>query len=177
MQNKHYLDRRKEYRHKSNHRAWGCGFVVGIASTLIVLLAWLAPLAHANTTLPPHYAQWVKTCRAEQPATLPGYRGDQWKGVAWSQTINYSYRGGCGFTQSNWSTFKRRGQPEYMSNATPVEQLWACERIYTFYLKESGSHRYAATVWDANKNMLGWYGFTKATWNNYQSTNQSMLRN
>jgi hypothetical protein len=114
--------------------------------------------------LPPHWKQWIRTCRAEQPATLPGYKGNKWKGIAWEQTTNYTYLGGCGATQANWDQHKRPGQPKYMNNASPVEQLWFCERIYKFYLRQSGSHRYAATVWDANRNILGWYGFTEETW-------------
>ena len=137
-----------------------------ITIMLIVLIhaAVLAPLANAKKQLPPHWKQWVKTCRAEQPSTLAGYTGNKWMGVAWSQTRNHSYLGGCGFTQANWDAHKRPGQPLYMSNASPLEQLWAAERIYRYYLRQSGSHRYAATVWDANRNILGWYGFTKETW-------------
>ena len=44
-----------------------------------------------------------------------------------------------------------------MSDATPLEQLWACERIYQFYTKIGGP-RYGASVWDANKT-IGFYGF------------------
>jgi hypothetical protein len=120
--------------------------------------------AKQSQKLPPHWKQWVKTCRAEQPATLRGYKGNKWKGIAWHQTRNYTYKGGCGFTQLNWDQHKRKGQPRYMSDASPLEQLWACERIYTYYLKQLGSHRAAATVWAANKNILGWYGFTEETW-------------
>lgn len=118
----------------------------------------------ASDQLPPLWRQFVKTCRAEQPATLKGYTGNRWMGVAWEQTTNYTYKGGCGFTQANWDAHKRPGQPKYMSDASPLEQLYAAYRIYRFYLIQSGSHRYAATVWDANRNILGWYGFTDAQW-------------
>lgn len=128
-----------------------------------LLLGLCAP-ARAKTVLPPHWEQWVRTCRAEQPATLRGYTGNRWMGVAWNQEVNFSFKGGCGFRQANWDAHKPKGAPRYMSKATPAQQLWACENIYRFYLRQSGSHRYAATVWDANRNILKWYGFTKETW-------------
>jgi len=107
--------------------------------------------------LPPHWRQWLKTCRAEQPR--PGTdESAVWFGVWWNQTKNYTYKGGCGFTQLNWGGHKRKGQPEYMSDATPLEQLWACERIYQFYAKIGGP-RYGASVWDANKS-IGFFGFS-----------------
>ena len=137
-------------------------------ATLIIVAACLViltPAASAKSKqLPPGWKQWVKTCRAEQPATLSGYTGNRWLGIAWQQTTNYTYKGGCGFTQANWDAHKRPGQPKYMSDASPLEQLWACYRIYRYYLRQSGSHRYAATVWDANRNILDWYGFTDAEW-------------
>lgn len=106
--------------------------------------------------LPPHYEQWLRTCHAEQPK--PGGRG-KWGRVWWKQTVNYSYKGGCGFTQLNWDQFKRAGQPKYMSDATPLEQLWACERIYQHYARIGGP-AYGASVWDANAT-IGFHGFAK----------------
>lgn len=131
----------------------------------LLVLTPSAAAAQRSKQLPPLWQQFVKTCRAEQPATLKGYTGNRWKGVAWEQAWpNYTYKGGCGFTQANWDAHKRPGQPKYMSDASPLEQLWACYRIYRYYLNQSGSHRYAATVWDANRNILGWYGFSDAEW-------------
>lgn len=142
-------------------------FAFIILVIICFLLALGAPeLARpaSKMPLPPHYEQWLRTCRAEQPATLPGYTGNKWKGIAWEQETNYSFKGGCGATQANWDAHKPKGAPKFMSDATPAQQLWFCENIYTHYLRLSGSHRYAATVWDANRNILKWYGFTEETW-------------
>ena len=127
---------------------------------LCVLLA-LVDRSWAKPALPPHYEQWLKTCRAEQPSGKPG----KWASIAWKHDgSGVTFPGGCGFTVQNWADHKPKGAPERMSQASPSQQLWACENIYAFYLKQSGSHRYAATVWDANRNILGWYGFTDETW-------------
>lgn len=106
--------------------------------------------------LPPHWKQWLKTCHAEQPK--PGGKG-KWGRVWWTQTHNYTYKGGCGFTQANWDAHKRPGQPKYMSDASPLEQLWACERIYQHYARIGGP-AYGASVWDANET-IGFYGFAE----------------
>ena len=58
----------------------------------------------------------VRIAQCEQP-------GKGWKGIAWYQTHNYSFKGGMGMTQLNWDTIKLKGQPKYMSNATIKEQL------------------------------------------------------
>lgn len=138
--------------------------ILFVVVVILCALAAIAGDAWSKTALPPHWKQWVRTCRAEQPSTLPGYTGNRWKGIAWEQTINSGFKGGCGATQSNWDSHKPKGAPKYMSDATPAQQLWFCENIYTFYLKQSGSHRYASTVWKANRSILGWYGFTEETW-------------
>jgi len=129
---------------------------------LCLIAGLLAPeLSIAKPTLPPHYEQWLKTCRVEQPSGKAG----KWASIKWKHDgAGITFPGGCGFTILNWRDHKPKGAPERMSQATPAQQLWACENIYTFYLKQSGSHRYAATVWDANRNILGWYGFTEETW-------------
>jgi hypothetical protein len=126
------------------------------------VMALLSPeVGLAKPTLPPHYEQWLKTCRAEQPSGKPG----KWASIKWRHDgAGITYPGGCGFTMANWENHKPKGAPERMSQATAAQQLWACENIYRFYLKQSGSHRYAATVWDANRSVLGWYGFTEETW-------------
>jgi hypothetical protein len=126
------------------------------------VLAMLSPeVGLSKAKLPPHYEQWLKTCRAEQPSGKPG----KWASIKWKHDgSGITYPGGCGFTIPNWRDHKPKGAPERMSQATPAQQLWACENIYTFYLRLSGSHRYAATVWAANRSILGWYGFTEETW-------------
>ena len=125
-------------------------------------LAMLSPeVGLSKAKLPPHYEQWLKTCRAEQPSGKPG----KWASIKWKHDgSGITYPGGCGFTIPNCRDHKPKGAPERMSQATPAQQLWACENIYTFYFRLSGSHRYAATVWAANRSILDWYGFTGETW-------------
>ena len=74
----------------------------------------------------------VRIAQCEQP-------GKGWKGVAWYQTRNYSFKGGMGMTQDNWDSFKRKGQPKYMSNATIREQLWAAHRLAMWVKREYGN--------------------------------------
>jgi hypothetical protein len=159
------------------NKIWDRGFIVGVLVAVACILIGLysaslaegatrpAPRAedHAAKVLPPHWRQWLDTCHAEQPR--PGtYAGrGSFKNIWWHQTTNYTYKGGCGFTQENWDAHKRKGQPRYMSDASPLEQLWACERIYQHYAKIGGA-AYGASVWDAN-DTIGFYGFApvKAT--------------
>lgn len=42
-------------------------------------------------------------------------------------------------TQDNWDSFKRKGQPKYMSNATIREQLWAAHRLAMWVKKNYGN--------------------------------------
>ena len=42
-------------------------------------------------------------------------------------------------TQNNWDSFKRKGQPKYMSNATIREQLWAAHRLAMWVKKNYGN--------------------------------------
>lgn len=152
-------------------RIWDRGFIIGVFVAIICILVGLysvsiaegasrpAPSPHAAATmsLPPHYKQWLNTCHAEQPR--PGtYAGrGTFANIWWHQTTNYTYVGGCGFTALNWSQFKRKGQPATMNLASPLEQLWACERIYNHFAKIGGP-AYGASVWDANQT-IGFHGF------------------
>lgn len=77
----------------------------------------------------------IKIGKCEQPSR----NGGGWFGLAWHQTYNYSFKGAMGMTQLNWDTFKRKGQPKYMSNATPVEQLWAAHRLAMWVKKNYGN--------------------------------------
>jgi hypothetical protein len=126
---------------------------------LTILIVLVSAASAKPKRLPPHWKQWLQTCHAEQPK--PGsYAGrGHWNNIWWHQTVNYTYPGGCGFTQLNWDEFKRSGQPHYMSQASPLEQVWACERIYQHYAKIGGP-AYGASVWDANKT-IGFYGFSE----------------
>jgi hypothetical protein len=160
-------DRRKARENK----IWDRGFIVGVLVAMACILIGLysaslaegatrpAPRAtqYAAKALPPHWRQWLDTCHAEQPRPGTDAGVGRWGNIWWKQTKNYTYKGGCGFTQANWDAHKRKGQPRYMSDATPLEQLWACERIYQFYAKIGGP-AYGASVWDAN-DTLGFYGF------------------
>jgi hypothetical protein len=74
----------------------------------------------------------VKIGQCEQP-------GDGWKGINWKNKINYSFRGGLGLTNENWRVFKRKGQPEYMDQATILEQLWAAHRLAMWVKREYGN--------------------------------------
>jgi hypothetical protein len=164
--------REAERRKARESRIWDRGFIVGVVVSVALILIGLysaslaqgatrpAPRAAHQTTanvLPPHWRQWLDTCHAEQPR--PGtYAGrGRWNNIWWHQTTNSTYKGGCGFTQQNWDEHKRRGQPRYMSDASPLEQLWACERIYSHYARIGGP-AYGASVWDAN-DAIGFYGF------------------
>lgn len=140
------------------------GFVLLIVLCVLLALAgrsWGADKNWSNQKLPPHWDRWLIICKAEQPSGRPG----KWAGVKWKHDgPGVTFPGGCGFTKSNWDIHKPPGAPDRMSQATPAQQLWACYRIYSFFLKASGSHRFASTVWDVNRNSLHWYGFTKETW-------------
>lgn len=137
--------------------------LIALLIAVCLLLGLCAP-SRASSALPPHWKQWARTCAAEQPV-YAGYKGNRWLGIAWNHDgSGVTFPGGCGFTVANWDDFKPKGAPKRMSMASPAQQLWACYRIYTHFLRVSGSHRYAATVWDANRNILHWYGFTEETW-------------
>ena len=129
-----------------------------LALTILVILA---PAAGAKQKrLPPHWKQWLQTCHAEQPKPGTTSTRGHWNNIWWTnRETNYTYKGGCGFTQLNWDEFKRPGQPKLMSDATPLEQVWACERIYQHYAAIGGP-AYGASVWDANKT-IGFYGFAE----------------
>lgn len=42
-------------------------------------------------------------------------------------------------TQGNWDSFKRKGQPKYMSRASIREQLWAAHRLAMWVKQEYGN--------------------------------------
>lgn len=108
--------------------------------------------AKPKSILPPHYETWLKICKQEQPSGKHG----KWASIAWRNTKNYSFLGGCGYTLLNWSTFKRSGQPATMDKATPLEQLWACERGWRWAERTYPGAGY--TLWDVR---IGWTGFNK----------------
>jgi len=104
-------------------------------SALLVALVISFPINGIRNelqALPPTWRMLVKIAQCEQP-------GKGWKGVAWKNTKNYSFYGGMGMTNLNWETFKRKGQPERMSDASIVEQLWAAHRLGRWVKKNYGN--------------------------------------
>jgi len=132
-----------------------------IAIIVALLVFVSAPVADAKSNkLPPHWKQWLQTCHAEQPKPGTNSTRGHWNNIWWHQKVNYTYPGGCGFRiGENWDRFKRKGQPATMDLASPLEQLWACERIYQHYAAIGGP-AYGASVWDANRH-IGFFGFAE----------------
>ena len=165
------------------HRASMRGFIIGVilASVIVATIftgisqakassaaGWpVAPRA-ASTQLPPGWRAFLSVCHQEQPrigservSEKKNRGGGWWHNIAWHQTYNHSFLGGCGFRNGeNWDRFKRRGQPATMNLATPIEQLWACYRIYSYYARIGGA-AYGASVWGAS-NEIGFRGLTPA---------------
>lgn len=165
------------------HRASMRGFIIGVilASVIVATIftgisqakasnaaGWpVAPRA-ASTQLPPGWRAFLSVCHQEQPrigservSEQKNRGGGWWHNIAWHQTYNHSFLGGCGFrVGENWDRFKRRGQPATMNLATPLEQLWACYRIYSHYARIGGP-AYGASVWGAS-NEIGFVGLTPA---------------
>lgn len=162
------------------HRASMRGFIIGVilATTIVATIftgisqakasqaGWpVAPRA-ASTQLPPGWRAFLSVCHQEQPrigservSDEKNRGGGWWHNIAWHQTYNHSFLGGCGFRNGeNWDRFKRRGQPATMNLATPIEQLWACYRIYSYYARIGGP-AYGASVWGAS-NEIGFVGLT-----------------
>ena len=163
------------------HRASMRGFIIGVilASVIVATIftgisqakassaaGWpVAPRA-ASTQLPPGWRVFLSVCHQEQPrigservSEKKNRGGGWWHNIAWHQTYNHSFLGGCGFRNGeNWDRFKRKGQPATMNLATPIEQLWACYRIYSYYARIGGP-AYGASVWGAS-NEIGFVGLT-----------------
>lgn len=162
------------------HRASMRGFIIGVilASVIVATIftgisqakasqaGWpVAPRA-ASTQLPPGWRAFLSVCHQEQPrigservSEEKNRGGGWWHNIAWHQTYNHSFLGGCGFrVGENWDRFKRKGQPATMNLATPIEQLWACYRIYSYYARIGGP-AYGASVWGAS-NEIGFVGLT-----------------
>ena len=111
----------------------------------------------------PHVSTWLQIGMCEQPK----------RGISWHDTTNDTqryrsidwhgglpnYPGGLGFLKSNWTNFRPFSARHItlMSDATPVQQLQAAERIYQHFAAIGGSG-YGATVWVCHQ-VIGWYGF------------------
>jgi len=99
-----------------------------------------SPATRNDTLYPPHYKTFIAIAKCEQPSR----NGGGWHGIAWHQEYNWSFRGGMGMTGLNWSDFKRKGQPDNMAKASPVEQLWAAWRLYKWANKTYPGNGYTA---------------------------------
>ena len=113
--------------------------------------------AHAHAAAPPRY--WVDTALKIGACEQPSGRVGKWAGVWWKNEKNYSFLGGMGMTLLNWENFKRPGQPERMSDATPIEQIWAAWRLYQW--AEKTYPGYGWTAWDCDKT-IGFRGFNRS---------------
>lgn len=117
--------------------------------------------------LPPHWKAWILIGRCEMPVgAVPGYErgehvdprakgGNRWLGVAWNQDWSTKFRGGLGFTQLSWETFRPRSARhiKYMSRATPIQQLWSAEILWNWANRTYPGNGW--TAWECAGN-LGW---------------------
>jgi hypothetical protein len=172
--------RRKE----QDNRIWDRGFMIGVFVTafLIALVFHATEMAFGSTTrigsgeasqrvtykphlvnLPPGYKVYLEICKREQPA-----KGSGWRSVAWKQTHNHSYPGGCGLTRQNYLDVKHPSWPDSAHLLSPRDQLWASFWLYWKYARigqamlgsyEAGQ-RYGSTVWDVHDQPgLNFHGF------------------
>ena len=114
-----------------------------------------APAARNASLYPPHYMTFIAIAKCEQPSR----GGGGWHGIAWKQEYNHSFKGGMGMTTQNWMDFKRKGQPDNMAKATPVEQLWSAWRLYKWADKTYPGNGHTAWVCSS---MIGFFG--EGTW-------------
>lgn len=128
-----------------------------VVALIVFFWVLLARNAHAA---PPQY--WIDTAlkigRCEQPSGRPG----KWASVNWKNETNYSFLGGMGMTNLLWATFKKRGQPERMSHATPMQQITAAWNFYLWAEKTYPGYGY--TGWECSYT-IGFRGFNgDGTW-------------
>ena len=116
-----------------------------------------APRVEPRVDTPPKH--WIKTALKIGKCEQPSGRKGAWAGVNWKNEKNYSFLGGMGMTLQNWGDFKRKGQPERMSDATPMEQVWAAWRLYSWAEKTYPGYGY--TAWECSE-MIGFRGFTRS---------------
>jgi hypothetical protein len=116
-----------------------------------------APRAAHHADTPPKH--WIKTALKIAKCEQPSGRKGAWAGIAWKNEKNYSFLGGMGMTLRNWDDFKRKGQPERMSDATPMEQIWAAWRLYKW--AEETYPGYGWTAWECSE-MIGFRGFNRS---------------
>ena len=117
----------------------------------------------AAKDLPPGWQTFLEICKREQPA-----KGWGWGAVAWKQTYNASYPGGCGLTIANYLEVRHYSWPDSAHLISPRDQLWASFWLYWKYARigqhllgsyQSGQ-RYGSTVWDVHDQPgLSFHGF------------------
>ena len=113
--------------------------------------------------LPPGWRTFLEICKREQPA-----KGWGWRAVAWKQTRNHSFPGGCGLTIANYLEVRHYSWPDSAHLLTPRDQLWASFWLYWKHAR-IGQHllgsyhsgqRYGSTVWDVHDQPgLSFHGF------------------
>jgi len=102
-------------------------------------------------TMPPGWRTFLRICQLEQP-------GDGWRGVWWTNTVNYSFLGGCGLTLQNFQDVRHPAWPQTMDKLSPRDQLWASFWLFWKYARigqemrgsYEGGQRYGSTVWDVH---------------------------
>jgi len=175
--------RREAVKHeKKAAKSFTRGLFAGILLIIIIYLVGLAGADYANaktirigsgdasqrvtykphkTDLPPGWRTFLEICKREQPA-----KGWGWAGVAWKQTHNHSFVGGCGLTLANFAEIRHHSWPATMNLLTPRDQLWACFFLFWKHARigqamrgsyEAGQ-RYGSTVWDVH-DQFGFWGF------------------
>ena len=117
----------------------------------------------AAKDLPPGWQTFLEICKREQPA-----KGWGWGAVAWKQTHNSSYPGGCGLTIANYLEVRHAWWPSSAHLLSARDQLWASFWLYWKHARigqhllgsyQSGQ-RYGSTVWDVHDQPgLSFHGF------------------
>ena len=117
----------------------------------------------AAKDLPPGWQTFLEICKREQPA-----KGWGWGAVAWKQTHNSSFPGGCGLTIANYLEVRHYSWPDSAHLLSARDQLWASFWLYWKHARigqamlgsyQSGQ-RYGSTVWDVHDQPgLSFHGF------------------
>lgn len=160
--------REREKTMREKNRSFARGFFLGMIFVIIIgyLAVHAERMAHASTIkprgvmsahaatpkrLPPHWKTWIKIGQCEQP-------GRGWKGINWTHDgSGVTFPGGLGFTLLLADWYRPADARGRMSKWTPLQQLWAAERMFDAYAKRGGQ-AYAATLWDCSAD-IGFYGF------------------
>ena len=144
-------------------------FLIIVLALLLLATTALSPtfaypregLTPRTTKLDAPPKHWIRTAlrigACEQPKPYAaGKKRYGFAAINWKQSHNYSFKGGLGMTNVLWDTFKRKGQPEDMHQAKPMEQIWASWRFYQWAERTYPGAGY--TGWECS-HMIGFYGF------------------